>query len=166
MVFIVTKLVAVFTFTKHPCPFLWSGWWAGQRPTERQKCPKTMYSKKCPFLQLILTSFVRDISLNVLHMQMSSQLGCHGNGDMAKQTFQFRPLKGQCADYVHAPAPSVFSSKDSRTVILTRQDFLPDHTTEGNLLFIFSSSILDFQSSLSSYLKFGSLHEDSSRFYR
>ena len=51
-------------------------------------------------------------------MQMSSQLGCRGNGDMEKQTFKVRPLKGQCSDYVHAPASSVFSSKDNRTVIL------------------------------------------------
>ena len=34
-------------------------------------------------------------------------------------------LKGQCPDYAHARASSVFSSKDNRTVILTRQDFLP-----------------------------------------
>ena len=31
-----------------------------------------------------------------------------------------------------------------RTVILTRQDFLPDRTAHGDLLFIFSSNILDF----------------------
>ena len=35
-------------------------------------------------------------------------------------------LKGQCPDYAHARALSVFSSKDNRNVILTRQDFLPD----------------------------------------
>ena len=35
-------------------------------------------------------------------------------------------LKGQCPDYAHARASSVFSSKDNRTVLLTRQDFLPD----------------------------------------
>ena len=29
-------------------------------------------------------------------------------------------LKGQCPDYAHARASSVFSSKDNRTVILTR----------------------------------------------
>ena len=45
---------------------------------------------------------------------------------------------------------------DNRTVILTRQDFLPDHTADRDLLFIFSSNILDF----------GSRFEDSSRFYR
>ena len=44
--------------------------------------------------------------------------------------------------------------------------FLPDHTADGDLLFIFSSNILDFRRNLSCYLKFGSLHEDSSRFYR
>ena len=75
-------------------------------------------------------------------------------------------VKGQCPDYAHARASSVFSSKDNRTVILTRQDFLPDRTADGDLLFIFSSNILDFRRSLSSYLKFGSRHEDSSRFYR
>ena len=59
-----------------------------------------------------------------------------------------------------------FSLKGNRTVILTRQDFLPERTADGDLLFIFSSNILDFQRSLSSYLKFGSRHEDSSRFCR
>ena len=58
-----------------------------------------------------------------------------------------------------------FSSKENRTVILTRQDFLPDRTADGYLLFIFSSNILDFRRSLSSYFKFGTRHEDSSRFY-
>jgi len=63
-------------------------------------------------------------------------------------------LKGQCPDYAHARASSVFSS------ILTRQDFLPDCTADGDLLFTFSRNILDFRRSLSSYLKFGSRHED------
>ena len=62
-------------------------------------------------------------------------------------------LKGQCPDYAHARASSVFSSKDNRTVILTRQDFLPDRTADRDLLFIFSSNILDFQRSLPSYIK-------------
>ena len=35
-------------------------------------------------------------------------------------------LKGQCPNYAHTPVLPVFSSKDNRTVILTRQDFLPD----------------------------------------
>ena len=61
---------------------------------------------------------------------------------------------------------SAFFSKDNRTVILTRQDFLPDRTADGDLLFTFSSNILDFGRSLSSYLKFGSRHEDLSRFCR
>ena len=55
---------------------------------------------------------------------------------------------------------------DNRTVILTRQDFLPDRTADGDLLFIFSSNILDFRRSLSSNLKFDSRYEDLSRFYR
>ena len=109
-------------------------------------------------------------------------------------------LKGQCPDYSHARASSDFSSKDNRTVILTRQDFLPDRTGDGDLLFTFSSNIFDttnncllsvavrsgrkscqvnmtvllsfeekkkrFRRSFALYLKFGSLHEDSSRFYR
>ena len=45
-----------------------------------------------------------------------------------------------------------FASKDNRTVILTRQDFLPDRTADGDLLFTF----LNFQRNLSSYSKFGS----------
>ena len=49
---------------------------------------------------------------------------------------------------------------------MTRQDFLPDRTADGDLLFIFSSNTLDFQRNLSSYLKSGSRHEDLSRFYR
>ena len=75
-------------------------------------------------------------------------------------------LKGQCPDYAHALASSVFSSKDNRTVIMTRQDFLPDRTADGDLLFIFSSKTLDFQRNLSPYLKSGSRHEHLSRFYR
>ena len=54
-------------------------------------------------------------------------------------------LKGQCPDYAHARASSVFSSKDNRAVISTRQDFLPDRTAAGVWLFIFSSNILDFR---------------------
>ena len=75
-------------------------------------------------------------------------------------------LKGQCPDCAHARASSVFSLNDNRTVILTAQDFLPDRTADGDLLFTFSSNILDFRRSVSSYLKFGSRHEDSSRFCR
>ena len=75
-------------------------------------------------------------------------------------------LKGQCPDYAHARASSVFSSKDNRPVKLTRQDFLPDRTADGDLLFIFPGNILDFRRNLSSYLKFGSRQEDSSPFYR
>ena len=71
-------------------------------------------------------------------------------------------LKGQCPDCAHALASSVFSSKDNRTVILIRQDFLPDRTADGDFLFTFSSNILDFRRSVSSYLKFGSRNEDSS----
>ena len=75
-------------------------------------------------------------------------------------------LKGKCPDYAHARASSVFSSKDNRTVKLTRQDFLPDCTADGDLLFIFSGNILDFRRNLLSYLKFGLRQEDSLRFYR
>ena len=74
-------------------------------------------------------------------------------------------LKGKCPDYAHTRASSVFPSKDNRTVILTRQDFLLDRTADRDLLFTFSSNVLDFRRSLSSYLKFGLRHEDSSRFY-
>ena len=62
-------------------------------------------------------------------------------------------LKGQCPDYAHARASSVFSAKDNRTVKLTRQDFLPDRTADRDLLFIFSSNILDFRRGVSSYIK-------------
>ena len=59
------------------------------------------------------------------------------------------------------------SSKDNKTVILTRQDFLPDRTADGDLLFTFSSNITrTFEEVFRSYLKFGSWHEDSSRFFR
>ena len=75
---------------------------------------------------------------------------------MQSETAAKLPLKGQCPDYAQARASSVFSSIDNRTVILTRQDFLPDYTADGVLLFIFSSNILDFRRSLSSYLKFDS----------
>ena len=62
-------------------------------------------------------------------------------------------LKGQCPDYAHSRASSVFSSKDNRNVILTREDFLPDRTADGDSLFIFSSNILDFRRSFLSYIK-------------
>ena len=58
-----------------------------------------------------------------------------------------------------------FSSKDNRTVLLTREDFLPDRTADGDLLFTFSRNILDFQRSLLFYLKFGSRYEGILRFY-
>ena len=73
--------------------------------------------------------------------------------------------KAEC-DMQHARASSVFSSTDNRTVILTRQDFLPDRTTDGDTLFTFSSNILDFRRSLWSYLKFSSRHKDSLQFYQ
>ena len=57
-----------------------------------------------------------------------------------------------------------FSLKDNRTVILNRQDFLPERTADGDLLFTFLSNILDFRRSFLSYLKFDSRHEDSSPF--
>ena len=44
-----------------------------------------------------------------------------------------------------------FSSKDDRTVILTRQDFLPDCTADGDSFFTLSNNILSFRRSLSSY---------------
>ena len=58
-------------------------------------------------------------------------------------------LKGQCPDYAHLQASSVICSKGNRTVILTRQDFLPDRSVDGDLFFTFSSNILDFRRSLS-----------------
>ena len=75
-------------------------------------------------------------------------------------------LKGQCPDYAHARASSVFSSKDNGTVILLRQDFLPERTADEDLLFTISSNISDFRRRFSSYLKFGWRHEDSLRFCR
>ena len=59
-----------------------------------------------------------------------------------------------------------FSLKGNSTVTLTRQDFLPERTADGDLLFTFFSNILDFRRSFLSYLKFGSRHEDSSPFCR
>ena len=60
-------------------------------------------------------------------------------------------LKAQCPDYALARTPSVFSAKDNRTVKLTLQDFILDCTANTDLLFKFSSNILDFRtSSLSS----------------
>ena len=65
-----------------------------------------------------------------------------GGGGGSKGPSVWIRLKGQCPDYAHARAPPVFSSKDNRTVILTRQHFLPDRTAHGDLLFIFSSRLL------------------------
>ena len=46
-------------------------------------------------------------------------------------------LKGQCPGYAYTRASSVFffSSKDNRTVILMQQDFPPNRTADGELLF-------------------------------
>ena len=79
---------------------------------------------------------------------------------------EMRLLKGQCPDCAHARASSVFSSKDNATVILLRQDFLPERTADEDLLFTISSNISDFRRRFSSYLKFGWRHEDSLRFCR
>ena len=50
-----------------------------------------------------------------------------------------RTLKGQCPGYAYTRTSSVFffffSSKDNRTVILMQQDFPPDRTADGELLF-------------------------------
>ena len=75
--------------------------------------------------------------------------------------FAGRNLKGQCPDYAHARASSVFSSKDNRTVILTRQDFLPDRTADRDLLFIFSSNILEFRISKKSFVLYKNLAHGS-----
>ena len=63
-------------------------------------------------------------------------------------------LKGTVSRLCAPRATFVFSSKDNRIVLLTRQDFLSYHTADGVLLFIFSSNILDFcdRRSLSSYI--------------
>ena len=81
------------------------------------------------------------------HYQITNNVGSNTRSGISP------PSKGQCPYYAHARASSVFSSKDNRTVILTRQDFLLDHTADGDLLFTFSSNILDFRRSLSFYLK-------------
>ena len=66
----------------------------------------------------------------------------------------FYPIKGTVSRLcTRTSVLFFFSSKDNRTVIFTRQDFLPDRTADIDLLFIFSSNILDFQRSLSSYIK-------------
>ena len=53
-------------------------------------------------------------------------------------------LKGQCPDFAHARASSVFFlllKKDNITAILTRHDFLPDRTADGDWLWTFLSNI-------------------------
>ena len=45
VVFILTTLVAVYLLKSSMLFFLRGGSWAGQRPMERQKRPKTMFSK-------------------------------------------------------------------------------------------------------------------------
>ena len=70
-----------------------------------------------------------------------------------KQNLDIALLKGQCPDYVHARASSDFCSRDNKTVILTQQDFLPDRTADGDLLFIFSS-IKYFRLSKKSFVLF------------
>ena len=62
-------------------------------------------------------------------------------------------LKEQCPDYAHALASSFFFLQ--KTIELSYsldKIFFPDRTADGDLLFIFSSNILDFRRSLSSYI--------------
>ena len=56
--------------------------------------------------------------------------GSQQSSILGRSALRSNPLKGQCPDYAHARASSVLSSKDNRTVILTRQDFFPDHTAD------------------------------------
>ena len=117
-------------------------------------------SDKCQKSKVICASQLRSIDSCQNgtcedHYQITNNVGSNTRSDSS------RPSKGQCPYYAHARASSVLSSKDNRTVILTRQDFLPDHTADGDLLFTFLSNILDIRRSLSFDLK-----EDSSRFYR
>ena len=95
-------------------------------------------SDGCQKSKVICTSQLRsiDICQNGTcedHYQITNNVGSNTRSDISP------PSKGQCPYYAHARASSVFSSKDNRTVILTRQDFLPDHTADGDLLFTFSS---------------------------
>ena len=53
---------------------------------------------------------------------------------------EMRLLKGQCPDCAHARASSVFSSKDNGTVILLRQDFLPERTSLRSMAVLVGSA--------------------------
>ena len=62
-------------------------------------------------------------------------------------------LKEQCPDYAHARASSFFFLQ--KTIELSYsldKIFFPDRNADGDLLFIFSSNILDFGRSLSSHI--------------
>ena len=77
---------------------------------------------------------------------------------------------GQCPHYEHMRASSFFFLKKtielSYVIKIALQNFLPDLTANGDLLFTFSRLIiLDFQS-LSSDLQFCSQHKDFSCFCR
>ena len=100
----------------------------------------------------------KSICTRAVTTQSSSAHDCQGRSQKIKGT-----VSRLCA---RASVICLFFKRQYRTVILTRQDFLPDRTADGDLLFIFSSNTLDFRRNLSSYLKFGSRHEDLSRFYR
>ena len=109
-------------------------------------------SDGCPKSKVICASQLRSIDSCQNgtcedHYQITNNVGSNTRSDTSP------PSKGQCPYYALARASSVFSSKDNRTVILTRQDFLLDRTADRDLLFIFSSNILDFQRSVSSYIK-------------
>ena len=70
-------------------------------------------------------------------------------------------VKGQCPDYALGRASSVFfPSKGNRTVMLTRQDFLPD-SPPTEICCLYSQVIFQTFEEV-----FDSRHEDSSRFYR
>ena len=79
--------------------------------------------------------------------------------------FSTKTLKGTVSRLcTHPCVICLFFKRQQNYVILTRRDFLPDRTVDGDLFFTFSSDFLDFRRSFSSYLKFGARHEDSSRF--
>ena len=78
----------------------------------------------------------------------------------------FYPIKGIVSRLCALVSSFFFLQKTIELSYSLDKIFFPDRTVDGDLLFIFSSNILDFRRSLSSYLKFGEWHEDSSRFYR
>ena len=87
-------------------------------------CPSTGTSRHSPSLKSILAEWY--LMAGRPHVIPQISTGCF-----------FKNIISCCLQHRQRASP-VFCSKDNGTIISTRQDFLPDRTADGDLLFTFS----------------------------